>query len=59
MNKPTSKTYRTTNWPSYNRALINRGNISFGLIQRLSGMHNHNANKVEIKPTPIQLFNAA
>ena len=27
MNKPTSKTYRTTNWPSYNRALINRGNI--------------------------------
>ncbi len=28
MNKPTSKIYRTTNWPSYNRALINRGNIS-------------------------------
>ncbi|MFX6857593.1 IS5/IS1182 family transposase, partial [Acinetobacter baumannii] len=22
------KTYRTTNWSSYNRALINRGNIS-------------------------------
>lgn len=28
MNKPAPKTYRTTNWPSYNRALINRGNIS-------------------------------
>ncbi|WP_257226779.1 MULTISPECIES: IS5 family transposase [unclassified Acinetobacter] len=28
MNKSTSKIYRTTNWPSYNRALINRGNIS-------------------------------
>jgi len=28
MNKSISKTYRTTNWPSYNRALINRGNIS-------------------------------
>ena len=28
MNKPTSKIYRTTNWPSYNRALINRGNLS-------------------------------
>ena len=28
MNKPAPRTYRTTNWPSYNRALINRGNIS-------------------------------
>lgn len=28
MNKPTPKIYRTTNWSSYNRALINRGNIS-------------------------------
>lgn len=28
MNKPTPKTYRTTNWSSYNRALINWGNIS-------------------------------
>lgn len=28
MKKPTPKIYRTTNWPSYNRALINRGNIS-------------------------------
>ncbi len=28
MNKPTPKTYRTTNWSSYNRALMNRGNIS-------------------------------
>jgi predicted double-glycine peptidase len=28
MNKPLAKIYRTTNWPSYNKALINRGNIS-------------------------------
>ncbi len=28
MNKPTPKIYRTTNWFSYNQALINRGNIS-------------------------------
>jgi hypothetical protein len=27
MKKPTPKIYRTTNWPLYNRALINRGNI--------------------------------
>lgn len=28
MNKPTPKIYCTTNWSSYDRALINRGNIS-------------------------------
>ena len=28
MNKPAPKIYRTINWSSYNRALINRGNIS-------------------------------
>ena len=28
MNKPTPKIYRTTNWPTYNKALINRGNIA-------------------------------
>lgn len=28
MNKPTPKIYRTMNWSAYNRALINRGNIS-------------------------------
>ena len=28
MNKSTPKIYRTTNWSSYNRALINRGNIA-------------------------------
>ena len=27
MKKPTHKIYRTTNWPSYNRVLINRANI--------------------------------
>ena len=29
-----------------------------GLIQTLSGMHNHKTSKVEIKLTPIRLFNA-
>ena len=28
MKKPTPKIYRTTNWSTYNKALINRGNIS-------------------------------
>ena len=28
MKKPAPKIYRTTNWASYNRALINRGNIT-------------------------------
>ncbi len=28
MNKPAPKIYRATNWSSYNRALINRGNIT-------------------------------
>ncbi len=58
MNKPIPKIYRTINWSSYNRALINRGNIPFGVIQTLSGMHNYKASKVEIKLILIQLFNA-
>jgi len=28
MNKSAPKTYRTTNWSSYNQALVNRGNLS-------------------------------
>ncbi|KCX87277.1 tnpA domain protein, partial [Acinetobacter baumannii 6112] len=28
MKKPTPKIYLTTNWSSYNQALIKRGNIS-------------------------------
>ncbi len=28
MNKPTPKIYHTTHWSTYNKALINRGNIS-------------------------------
>ncbi len=28
MNKPTPKIYCITNWSSYNRALINRGNLT-------------------------------
>lgn len=30
MNKPASRIYRTTNWSTDNRALINRGNIVIG-----------------------------
>ncbi|KCY17055.1 iS5 family transposase [Acinetobacter baumannii 21072] len=58
MNKPTPKTYRTTNWSSYNRASLIGATFPFGLIQTLSGMHNHKTSKVEIKLTPIRLFNA-
>ncbi|MDI9705292.1 IS5/IS1182 family transposase, partial [Acinetobacter baumannii] len=29
MNKPASKIYRTPNWSSYTRPLINRGHLSF------------------------------
>jgi hypothetical protein len=28
MNKPAPKIYRTNNWPSYNQALVNQGNLS-------------------------------
>lgn len=31
MNKSIPKIYRTTNWPTYNKASINRGNISIWL----------------------------
>lgn len=31
MKKPAPKIYRTTNWSSYNQALIKRENISIGL----------------------------
>ncbi|MDI9656790.1 transposase, partial [Acinetobacter baumannii] len=48
MNKPASKIYRTTNWSSYKRALINRGNISilfdsktYGYVQA-QGKHRRN-----------------
>jgi len=30
MKKPVPKIYRTVNWSTNNRALINRGNISIG-----------------------------
>ncbi|EXB98905.1 hypothetical protein J533_4318 [Acinetobacter baumannii 4749] len=32
MNKSTPKIYRTTNWSSYNRALINRGMNRTGFV---------------------------
>ena len=35
MNKPAPKIYRTTNWPSYNRALISRGNISIWFYPKI------------------------
>ncbi len=50
MNKPTPKIYRTTNWSSYNRALINRGNIAIWFDPIRNGMLNQKVNKVEIKP---------
>jgi hypothetical protein len=57
MNKPTPKIYRTTNWSSYNSALINRGNIQFGLIPRRNGTLNQRQT-IEIKLIPIQPSNA-
>ncbi|EXB37945.1 iS5 family transposase [Acinetobacter baumannii 1440422] len=60
MNKPTPKIYRTTNWPTYNRALINRGNIAIWFDPaKHNGMLNQKANMVEIKLIPIQPSNAA
>lgn len=59
MNKPTPKIYRTNNWPSCNQALINRGNLAIWFNPDTQGMHNQQANKDEIKPTPMQQFNAA
>lgn len=38
MNKPTPKIYRTTHWSSYNRALINRGNISIWFDPNVNGI---------------------
>ena len=58
MNKSTPKIYRTTNWSSYNRALINRGNIAIW-FDPAAGMPHQKANKDEIKLTPTQLSNAA
>ncbi|EXV35426.1 iS5 family transposase [Acinetobacter baumannii 24975_5] len=59
MNKSTPKIYRTTNWSSYNRALINRGNIAIWFDPATQCMFYQKANKDEIKLTPTQLSNAA
>ncbi|EXV48133.1 iS5 family transposase [Acinetobacter baumannii 25935_8] len=59
MNKSTPKIYRTTNWSSYNRALIIVEILPFGLILLRNGMPHQKANKDEIKLTPTQLSNAA
>ncbi|EXC07264.1 iS5 family transposase [Acinetobacter baumannii 25935_8] len=59
MNKSTPKIYRTTNWSSYNRALLIVEILPFGLILLRNGMPHQKANKDEIKLTPTQLSNAA
>ncbi|EXV19459.1 putative tnpA [Acinetobacter baumannii 24975_9] len=59
MNKSTPKIYRTTNWSSYNRALINRGNIAIWFDPATQWYAHQKANKDEIKLTPTQLSNAA
>ena len=59
MNKSTPKIYRTTNWSSYNRALINRGNIAIWFDPATQWYAPSKANKDEIKLTPTQLSNAA
>ncbi|KCX33086.1 iS5 family transposase [Acinetobacter baumannii 96512] len=59
MNKSTPKIYRTTNWSSYNRALINRGNIAIWFDPATQWYAPKKANKDEIKLTPTQLSNAA
>jgi hypothetical protein len=59
MNKPTPKIYRTTNWPTYNRALINRGNIAIWFDPATQWYAQPKANMVEIKLIPIQPSNAA
>lgn len=58
MNKPTPKIYRTSNWSFYNRALINRGNLSIWFDPKLNGMLNPKANMDEIKLILTQRFNA-
>ena len=52
MNQPAPKIYRTTNWSSYNQALINQKNITIWFNPNTQWY-------AEIKPILIQLFNAA
>jgi hypothetical protein len=60
MNKSTPKIYRTTNWSSYNRALINRGNIAIWFDPATQWYApSKGKNKDEIKLIPIQPSNAA
>jgi len=59
MNKPPPKIYGTTNWSSYNQALINRGNISIWFDPKTQWYAQSQSKQGQIKPTPIQLFNAA
>lgn len=58
MNKPTplKLIVQPTGLPIIALSLM--GQRLIGLIQTLSGMHNHKTSKVEIKLTPIRLFNA-
>jgi hypothetical protein len=60
MKKPTHKIYRTTNWPAYNRALINRVNIAIWfdpVTQWYAPSKGKQGRKIKL--TPTQLSNAA
>jgi hypothetical protein len=58
MNKPTPKIYRTTNWSSYNSALINRGNLSIWFDPKTQWYAQPKGKMVEIKLIQIQPSNA-
>jgi hypothetical protein len=59
MKRPTHKIYRTTNWPHITEHSFIAEILPFGLILLRNGMLHQKANKGEIKPTPMQLSNAA
>lgn len=57
MKKAAPKTYRTTNWSSYNQALINRGNISIWFdpkIQCYAQPHGKHGRNQTYSDTAIQ-----
>jgi len=58
MNKPILKIYRTTNWSSYNRALVNRGNALIWFTPTTQWYAQPKAAMVEIKLILMRLFNA-
>ena len=57
MNKPAPKVYRTTNWSSYNRALINRGNLSIWFDPTTQWYAQPKGSSAADIPTiPVELF---